>query len=89
MPADQVVGRLVGEPGDRRLKQREVDPLAGAFGRRSGPALPTEGRQDRHGPEHAGGQVAIATPTLVGLPPAASGGPVSDIRPATAWMMKS
>ncbi len=32
---------------------------------------------------------AMATPTLVGAPPSASGMPVMDISPETAWMMKS
>ncbi len=31
----------------------------------------------------------IATPTLLGLPPSASGKPVIDISPATAWITKS
>ena len=31
----------------------------------------------------------IATPTFVGLPPSASAAPVIDIRPLTAWTMKS
>ena len=31
----------------------------------------------------------IATPTLVGPPPSASGVPVMLISPDTAWMMKS
>ena len=67
--ADQVVGGLVGQPGEGRLQQREVDALAAPAGQRCGAvsAAPTtreQRGQHGHGAEHAGGQVADGDPDL-------------------------
>ena len=56
--SDEVVGGLVGEPGDGRLQEAEVDALAAAVRRRAWPVPAADGRQDGDRPEHAGRQVA-------------------------------
>ena len=96
-PVDERVLGLVDEAGQRRPEQRDVDALAARQDRVAGevraPAPlagpPSSAASTLTAPSIPVATSLIATPTLVGLPPSASGAPVMLIRPLVAWMTKS
>ena len=87
---DERVLRLVDEAGQRGAQQRDVDPLAARRRPdRSSRSRPTSAASTLTAPSIPVTTSLIATPTLVGPPPSASGAPVIDIRPLAAWTTKS
>ena len=58
-------------------------------GREPARSRPTRAASAATAPSRPVTTSAMATPTFVGSPPASSGKPVIDIRPASAWRMKS
>ena len=87
---ERVLG-LVDEAGQGRAEERDVDPLAARRGVGAGVALAPDAARARTltAPSIPVTTSLIATPTLVGPPPSASGAPVIDISPLAAWMTKS
>jgi hypothetical protein len=79
---------LVDQDREGRLEQRDVDALPDPLGRGSG-AFPASAASTATAPSSPVTTSLMATPTLVGEPPSASGAPVTDISPPSAWITKS